>query len=260
MMLLFAVDIGNTNMEFGVYENNELKDHFRMVTNRDLTSDEVGLNICQFFFVRKIRIEDIKDVIITSVVPEVVYSVKNAMRKYLKLKPLIIQENIQVPLENRYDNPQEVGSDRLVTAYAAWKKYGNNLIVIDFGTATTFDVIDGAGAYVGGCIYPGIKISLDALVLKTSKLPRVEIAKPQSVIGRNTVNSIQSGIVNGYSGAVSNIVHSLEEELGVKCTVLATGGLARMISEQTNVIDTIDRTLVLDGLNLIYQEYQKKVE
>lgn len=259
-MLLFTADIGNTNMEFGVYENDRLKDSFRMVTNRDLTSDEVGLNICQFFFVRGIRVEDIKDVIITSVVPEVVYSVKNAMRKYLKLTPLIIQDNIKVPIENRYDNPLEVGADRLVNAYAAMKKYGKNLIIIDFGTATTFDVVDGDGAYVGGCIYPGIKISLDALVSRTSKLPRIEIAKPEKVIGRNTVNSIQSGIVNGYSGAVSSIVHSLQQELGVTCTVIATGGLARMIGEQTNVIDVIDRTLILDGLNLIYQEHQGKAE
>lgn len=253
--MLFTVDIGNTNMEFGVFEQAKLISSFRLVTNRNTTSDEVGLMVRQFFMIHNIELSMIEDVIITSVVPQVVYSVKNAMRKYLNLEPLIIQENIQVNIQNKYSNQAEVGSDRLVNAYSAYKKYGGNLIVVDFGTATTFDVIDQEGAYLGGSIYPGLKISLDALVEKTAKLPKVEIMKTDKVIGTNTVMSMQSGIVYGYTGAVINIVHQIENELGKKMKVIATGGLAKIVSSQSDVFSVLDRTLTLEGLNYIYYDY-----
>lgn len=255
--MLFAVDIGNTNMEFGIFEQDRLKANFRLGTNRDVTSDEVGLLIRQFFLIHHVEIEQIEDVIITSVVPQVVYSVKNAMRKYLNINALVVQENIKINIENKYSNQEEVGADRLVNAYAGFQKYGGPLIVVDFGTATTFDVISGEGAYLGGLIYPGIKISLDALVEKASKLPKVQIKPPAKVIGDNTIMSIQSGIVYGYSGAVIHMVDLIEKELGEKTTVIATGGLSQMIGKETNVFKAIDKSLTLDGLFMIYQDYKK---
>lgn len=256
--MLFAVDIGNTNMEFGIFDQDGLKVSFRLGTDRDITSDEVGLMIRQFFTIHNIDLSIIEDVLITSVVPQVVYSVKNAIRKYIGKEPLVIQENLQVDIVNKYDNQHEVGADRLVDAYAAYKKYGGNIIVVDFGTATTFDVIDADGAYLGGTIYPGIKISLDALVEKTSKLPKVQIEKPEHAIGKNTIMSMQSGIVHGYTGVVINIVKEIEKELGVKTKVIATGGLAKMIGQQTDIFEKIDRTLTLDGLYMIYEDYKEK--
>jgi len=258
--MLFVVDVGNTNMEFGVYNGVELVKSFRLVTRRDITSDEVGLTLRQFLSIYEIPIDQIEDVMISSVVPEVNYSIKNAMRKYLFREPLIIQENIPVPIQNRYRNQAEVGADRLVTAYSAYRKYGGNLVVIDFGTATTFDLVDGEGAYLGGSIFPGIKISLEALASRCSKLPRVEISVPPRVVGRNTVEAMQSGLVYGYSGAVIHMVRQMEEELGCPLKVVATGGLARIISEQSKIVDVIDRNLLLDGLAWVYDEYKKGQE
>ncbi|MGI5957892.1 MAG: type III pantothenate kinase [Massiliimalia sp.] len=255
--MLFIVDIGNTNMEFGIYEKDQLKASFRLGTNRDITSDEVGLMMMQFFSFHQVQLSHIENVVITSVVPQVEYSVKNAMYKYLHKEPLVVNDNLKMRIVNKYAHPTEVGADRLVNAYAAYRKYGGNLIVVDFGTATTFDVIDGEGAYLGGAIYPGIKISLDALVEKTSKLPKVQIEAPEYVIGKNTVMSMQSGLVYGYTGAVVNIVRKIEEELGVKTKVIATGGLARMIGRQTDVFTCIDKTLTLEGLAMIYRDAVK---
>lgn len=256
--MLFVVDIGNTNMEFGIFEQDKLKASFRLITNHDVTSDEIGLMIRQFFSIHGISLEMIEDVLITSVVPQIVYSMKNAMRKYLNREPLIVQENLNIDIVNKYENKSEVGADRLVNAYAGYHKYGGGIIVVDFGTATTFDVIDQEGAYLGGIIYPGIKVSLDALVQKTSKLPKVEIEAPEKSIGTNTVMSMQSGIVHGYTGAVINIIRQIEQELGYHAKVIATGGLARFIGEQTDRIERIDRSLTLDGLCMIYREYQAK--
>lgn len=257
--MLFTVDIGNTNMEFGVFENQRLKASFRLATRHDVTSDEVGLSIRQFFQVHDINISIVDDVIIASVVPQVVYSVRNAMRKYLNIKPLMVGENIKVNIVNKYKNPGEVGADRLVNAYGGFRKYGGGLVIVDFGTATTFDVIDKEGAYLGGAIYPGIKISLDALVNKASKLPKVEIESPAHIIGTDTVMSMQAGIVHGYSGAVMNMIHLIEKELGYSSKVIATGGLSRMMGEQTKMFQQIDRSLTLDSLCMIYEDYHNNM-
>ncbi|MBS7174974.1 type III pantothenate kinase [Massiliimalia timonensis] len=254
--MLLAVDIGNTNMEFGVFDQEQLKASFRLATHHDVTSDELGLSIRQFFLIHEILPETIEDVLISSVVPQVVYSVKNAMRKYLSIEPLIVQENFSIPIVNKYDNPSEVGADRLVNAYAGFRKYGGGIVVVDFGTATNFDVIDQEGAYLGGVLYPGIKISLEALVQRTSKLPKVEIEAPGRMIGTNTAMSMQSGIVYGYTGAVVRIIENISKELGYQPKVIATGGLARVIGEQTDIFSYIDRSLTLDGLCLIYRDYQ----
>lgn len=257
--MLLAVDIGNTNMEFGIFKGNDLQASFRLVTHHNVTSDELGISIRQFFMIYNIDIVLIEDVLISSVVPQVIYSVKNAIRKYLNREPLIVQENFNINIVNKYDNPTEVGADRLVNAYAGFKKYGGGIVVVDFGTATNFDVIDQEGAYLGGVLYPGIRISLDALAHKASKLPKVEIETPNKVIGTNTIMSLQAGIVYGYTGAVVHIIDLLEQELGYRPKVIATGGLARVIDEQTDVFDVIDRSLTLEGLQLIYQDYKSSL-
>ena len=256
--MLLAIDIGNTNMEFGVFSGKEIIASFRLGTNRDITSDEVGLFTCQFFQENSLDRHDIDDIIIASVVPQVMYSINNAVKKYFFNKtPLVVGDNINVPIPNLYENPREVGADRLIAAVAAYEKYGGPLIVVDFGTATTFDAVGAGGEYLGGAIYPGIKISMDALFSKTAKLPRVELVRPENVIGRNTVSSLHSGAIYGYVGAVTNIVHAMTDELGDSTKVIATGGLAKMVGDESNIFLTIDRTLTLDGLRILYEQHMK---
>lgn len=254
--MLLAIDIGNTNMEFGVFNGAEIIGSFRLNTNRDITSDEVGLLTCQFFQGSGLDRREIDAVIIASVVPQVMYSITNAVKKYFYHKtPLIVGDNLPLDIINLYDNPKEVGADRLVAAIAAYHKYGGPLIVVDFGTATTFDAIGREGQYMGGAIYPGIKISMDALFSNTAKLPRVELVRPPRIIGRNTVSSLQAGAVYGYVGAVTNIVQTMIAELGEQTTVIATGGLAKLVGSETNLFSAIDRSLTLDGLRILYDRY-----
>lgn len=250
--MLLTLDIGNTNIEFGVFDNDKLVATFRLVTKRNATSDEIGLTLMQFLDIHKIEAEKIEDVVIASVVPQVMYSVTNAIRKYLNKHSLIIGEDIKIDIKNNYHNPNEVGCDRLVNAYAAYKKYGGNLIVVDFGTATTFDVVDEVGAYLGGVIFPGVKISMEALFTNASKLPRVEIVEPKSVIGKDTVSSMQAGAMFGYVGAVENIVNSINKELGIETKVIATGGLSGLFNSQTDCFKKVDKTLTLEGILWIY--------
>ena len=254
--MLLAIDIGNTNMEFGVFEGTDLRASFRLGTNRNITSDEVGLFICEFFRENELDRHQVEDVIVASVVPQVMHSITSAIRKYFfQKKPLVVGDNVFAPIVNKYENPKEVGADRLVAAVGAYHKYGGPLVVVDFGTATTFDAVDADGAYLGGVIYPGIRISMDALFTQAAKLPRVELIRPPHIIGRNTVTSLQAGAVYGYVGAVTNIVTGVKAELGGQATVIATGGLASLIGNETDIFYAIDRTLTLDGLVIIYQAY-----
>lgn len=256
--MLLAIDIGNTNIEFGIFQDGKLEGSFRMGTNRDITSDEVGLLACQFFANSGFDRKQVEDVIIASVVPQVMYSIANAVRKYFNNKtPLVVGENIFANILNLYDHPREVGADRIIAAVAAYHKYGGPVIVVDFGTATTFDAVGQDGEYLGGAIFPGIKISMEALFSNTAKLPRVELVRPEQVIGKNTVTSLQSGAVYGYVGAVANILAHMRKELGEDTKVVATGGLARLIGEQAELFAAIDRTLTLDGLHIVYQEYRQ---
>lgn len=257
--MILAVDIGNTNMEFGIFRGEKLEHSFRLGTNRDITSDEVGLMMMQFFAINQVQPAEIKDVVLCSVVPQVMYSISNSIKKYLGKNALVVGADLSVGIKNRYANPSEVGADRLVNARAAHQQYGGPLIVVDFGTATTFDAVDGDGAYLGGAIYPGIKISMDALFQKTAKLPRVELVNPGSVIGNTTVKSMQSGVVYGYVGAVERIVSGIKQELGGQAQVIATGGLSNFIASQCQVFDIIDRSLTLNGLRMIYQNHYSEV-
>lgn len=250
--MLLAIDIGNTNMEFGVFKEDRMIGSFRLGTNRDITSDEVGLFTSQFFRENGLERGDVADVIVASVVPQVMHAITSAIRKYFNKTPLVVGDNVTLNIQNRYDEPSAVGTDRLVSAIAAYHKYGGPLIVVDFGTATTFDAVGSDGSYLGGAIYPGIRISMDALFTKTSKLPRVELVRPDRVIGRNTVSSMQAGAVYGYVGAVRNIISEIRSELGKDAAVIATGGLARLVGDNTDLFAVIDSSLTLDGLLLIY--------
>ena len=233
-------------------ENNEIKASWRMTTNKDQTSDEIGVTLRNFFTYNEIDIANIEGTIISSVVPPIMYSLTHAVRKYIGTEPIIVKSTSKMGLTIKVDNPKEVGADRLVNAVAAIKKYKAPLIIVDFGTATTFCTINKDNEYLGGVILPGVKISLNALVEKTAKLPRIEIAKPESIIGTNTVSSMQAGMYYGYAGSVDNIVTKIKEELGEDATVIATGGLARMIAKEAKTIDTIDSELTLEGLKIIY--------
>jgi len=254
--VILAIDIGNTNMEFGLYCDDKIKTSFRIGTNREITSDELGLTLMQFFAFNGFKKEEIERVIISSVVPQVMYSVNNAIKKYLGATALSAGVDMPIGIKNCYSHPAEVGTDRLVSSLAAIRKYGGPVIVIDFGTATTFDAISGKGEYLGGAIYPGIKISMEALFSRTAKLPRVEIADPGAVIGTTTVTSMQAGVLYGYVGAVDHIVAMMKKELGPDTKVVATGGLAQLISGNTDQIDFVDRSIILDGLLMIYRDWQ----
>ena len=250
--MILLIDVGNTNVTIGACENNELKASWRMTTNKDQTSDEIGVTLRNFFTYNEIDIGKIEGTIISSVVPPIMYSLTHAVRKYIGTEPIIVKSTSKMGLTVKVDNPKEVGADRLVNAVAAIKKYKAPFIIVDFGTATTFCAINKDKEYLGGVILPGVKISLNALVEKTAKLPRIEIAKPDTVIGTNTVASMQSGMYYGYAGSVDNIVNKMKAELGEDATVIATGGLARMIAREAKTIDTIDSGLTLEGLKIIY--------
>lgn len=256
--MLLTIDIGNTNIEFGIFEQDQLKAHFRLGTNHNMTSDEIGLFLTQFLMINQINKAAIEDTVISTVVPQVMYSVNNAIKKYVGKKPLVVGENLFCTIDNRYDNPKEVGADRLVNAVGAYHRYAGPLIIVDFGTATTFDAISEDGAYLGGAIYPGIKISMEALFEKTAKLPRVELVGIESAIGKNTIMSVQAGVLLGYIGAVQNIVDHITSELRATPKVIATGGLSRLIGEQQpDLFYKIDRTLTLDSLHYIYHSNKK---
>ena len=254
--MILVIDIGNTTMEFGLYDGDSLTGVFRLGSKRDITSDEVGLFVTQFFEYRKLSVSEVSDVIISSVVPQVNYSVCSAVRKYFGLEPLVIGENIFCNMPNLYENPKEVGADRLVDSYAAFKKYGGPLIIVDFGTATTCDAVSEAGEYLGGIIYPGIKTSMDALYEKAAKLPKIEILKPDFALGKNTVSSMQSGAYYGYLGAIEKMVENLKAIIGSSAKVVATGGFARLFAEE-KLFDYIDQRLPLEGIKMVYEDSKK---
>lgn len=253
--MLLAIDVGNTNMVFGIYDGKELKGSFRIATNAERTSDEIGMQIHLYYSFLGMRAQDTSAVIIASVVPPVMYTLVNAIRKYVGVQPLIVGEDIDAGIPNLYDNPKEVGIDRLVNAISAIEKYGKPLIIIDIGTATTFDAISTRGEYLGGAIFPGIKLAMEALFMKAAKLPQVDIVMPDSAIGKNTVESMQSGAVRGYVGALMGITCDMVQEMedGENVKVIATGGMGRMMAEYCDIIDDVDSNLTLEGLRLIYE-------
>lgn len=253
--MIFVIDIGNTNTVLGVFEDDELKYEWRLQTDRHKTEDEFGMLMKSLFDYYKISFSEIKGVIISSVVPPIMRAIENMCQTYFQLEPLIVgRENINPFLKMSYPNPQEIGADRIVNAVGAIEQYDPPLIIIDFGTATTYCYVDKSGAYYGGIITPGIKISMDALYSKASKLPKIEIQQPQTVIGRSTVDAMQSGVYYGYVGQVDGTVMRIKEEMNVDCHVIATGGFAPLIAKGAKTIDFVESHLTLKGLYLIYKK------
>lgn len=255
--MLLVIDVGNTNIVFGIYEDDKLLYNWRIATDKNKTSDEYGLLFEQIFKYHGLCTRDIVDVIISSVVPTLMHTLSAMSIKYFEKEPLIVGPGIKTGMNIKYDNPKELGADRIVNAVAAYEKYGGPLIIVDFGTAITFCVISKDGDYLGGAIAPGIRISSEALFSKTAKLPKVELIKPKTVIAKNTVNSIQSGLVNGYIGLVDNIIEKMIEELkdeGRVKAVVGTGGFASLIGSESKFINKVDKMLTLEGLRIIYKK------
>lgn len=250
MILVF--DVGNTNIVLGVYDEGQLIRHWRVTTDRHRTADEYGMLIFNLFAHSNLKPQDIKAIVISSVVPPVMPALERMSRRYFRLNPLVVGPGVKTGMPIKYDNPREVGADRIVNAIAGYDLYGGPLIIVDFGTATTFCAISRQGEYLGGAIAPGIGISAEALFSRAAKLPRIELAKPKTVICKNTVNSMQSGVIYGFVGQVDEIVRRMKKELGGEAFVVATGGLAGMIASESSMIDKVDPFLTLTGLYYIY--------
>ncbi|MCH1626919.1 type III pantothenate kinase [Fredinandcohnia quinoae] len=251
--MIFVLDVGNTNTVLGVYSGEDLKYHWRIETSRNKTEDEYGMVVKSLLEHVDLSFEDINGIIISSVVPPIMSALERMCHKYFNIDPLIVGPGIKTGLNIKYDNPKEVGADRIVNAIAGIHLYGSPLIIVDFGTATTYCYINEKKQYMGGAIAPGITISTEALYSRAAKLPRIEIVRPEGIIGKNTVSAMQAGILYGYVGQVEGIVARIKAQSNEKPMVIATGGLAPLIAKESSVIDIVDPFLTLKGLQLIYQ-------
>lgn len=255
--MIFVCDVGNTNIVIGAYDKEQLKYHWRISTDREKTEDEFAMVIESLFKYTGLTFNDFSGMIISSVVPSIMFALERMCEKYFHLKPLIVGPGIKTGLNLKYDNPKEIGADRIVNAVAAVHDYPAPMIVIDFGTATTFCYIDEEKNYIGGAIAPGINVSTEALYEKASKLPRIEIMKPPHIIGTNTIHAMQSGVLYGYVGQVEGIVSRIKKQAKKEPMVIATCGLCSLISRETDVIDHVDTFLTLKGLYIIYQRNKR---
>ncbi len=252
--MLLAIDSGNTNIVFAVFDGEEIRGEWRASTNSSRTADEFGVWLTQLLSLSGLKPEDITAAIIASVVPALVFNLKSLCRRYFRCEPLVVGDaGVDLGLEILLERPEEVGADRLVNAVAAHHGYDGAAIVVDFGTATTFDVVDEHGNYCGGAIAPGINLSLEAMHMAAAKLPRVAIGRPREVIGKSTVSAMRSGIFWGYVGLIEGLVRRTKEEFGGDMTVVATGGLAPLFHEATDIINHLDPDLTLRGLLEIHR-------
>ncbi|WP_194138561.1 type III pantothenate kinase [Robertmurraya kyonggiensis] len=259
--MIFVFDVGNTNMVLGVYDKDELKYHWRIETNRNKTEDEYGIVIKSLFDHVGLELSAIKGIIISSVVPPIMLALERMCERYFHIKPLVVGPGIKTGLDIKYENPREVGADRIVNAVAAIHEYGSPLIIVDFGTATTYCYVNEHKQYMGGAIAPGVNISTEALYQKAAKLPRIEIVPPpDGVVGKNTVAAMQAGILYGYVGQVTEIVKRMKQQSKETLQVIATGGLSGLIAKETNVIDIVDPYLTLKGLQLIYKRNMETIK
>jgi type III pantothenate kinase len=251
--MLLAIDIGNSNIVLGIYDGEKLVTHWRLVTQAERTADEYGVIISQLASSDKIACDQVDAIIASCVVPPMMSMIQELGERFFGVKPLVVGPGVKTGMPILYDNPKEVGADRICNGVAAYERYHDCCIAVDFGTATTFDFISKKGEYVGGSIAPGLLISVEALFQRASKLPRVEIVKPKEIVGKNPVHSIQSGVFYGYVGLVDGIVERMQKESRTRARVVATGGLASVIAPECSFIDEVDEFLTLDGLRIIHQ-------
>lgn len=251
--MLLAMDVGNTNIKIGLYDGKKLLASWRMSSSSKSTADEYGTILINLFAISGFQISDVDGIIISSVMPSLNYTLEHMCRFYFKHEPLMIGSGIKTGINIKYDNPKELGADRIVNSVAAVNIYSPPIIVVDFGTATTFSAVNSKREFIGGVICPGIKLTADALVTTTAKLPKIELQKPETVIGRTTVKNMQSGIVYGFAGMVDYLLKRIKAEMNEQnVRVVATGGLSELIAGEVKSIDVVDRTLTLEGLRIVY--------
>ncbi len=251
--MLLVFDAGNTHIVLGLYEGNKLLHHWMLSTELTRTADEYAVLIHTLFEITGESFKEVSAMVISSVVPPLMPALQEIGKKYFKLKPLVVGPGIKTGIPILYDNPREVGADRIVNAVSAFEKYGGPLIIVDFGTATTFCVISAKGEYLGGALAPGIKISTEALFQRAAKLPRIELVKPRSVIAKNTIEAMQAGILYGFAGQVDGVVDRLKNEIGQPVKVIATGTMAELVAPHSQTIGLVDPFLTLEGLRIIYE-------
>lgn len=256
--MILAIDVGNTNITFGVFAGKRLMTTFRMMAKTPRTSDEYGIGIRELLRENRVEPSKINGSIIASVVPNVMHSLTGAIRRYLQIEPLVVSAGIRTGIRITAENPKEIGPDRIVDVVAAYEKYGGPVLVLDFGTATTYDLVTEDGRFGVGITAPGIRISAKALWEDTAKLPEIEIKKPDSILARETVSSMQAGLVYGQIGQTEYIIRQVKKETGYEnLKVVATGGLGRIIADETDAIDVYDSSLTLDGLRILYEKNRK---
>lgn len=251
--MILTLDIGNTNIKTALFDGMEMLSYFRVATDRQKSSDEYGIIFTQLLLHAGYAVDCVKGIMISSVVPPINFTIEHMCKNYFNIDPMTVEPGIKTGINIRYENPRELGSDRIANAVAAYELYGGPVITIDFGTATTFGVISEKGEFLGGAICPGLKLAAEALTEKTSKLPRFELVRPAHVIGKTTITNMQSGIVYGYIGQVEYLIDRIKNELGApSARVVATGGLALLLADASSAIDVLDGLLTLKGLCIIY--------
>ncbi len=256
--MILTLDIGNTNMKTALFDGMEMRQYWRLSTNRARTSDEFGMSLIGLMNHNGIDRSQIKGIMMSSVVPQINFTIEHMCRNYFGMEPMKIEPGVKTGINIKYENPRELGSDRIANAVAAYELYGGPCITIDFGTATSFGAISAKGEFLGGAICPGLKLAADALTEHTAKLPRFELVKPEGAIGRNTVTNMQAGIVYGYIGQIKYLVNRMKREMGIEgIKVIATGGLAVLVAGESSVIDVMDGLLTLKGLRIIYEKNAK---